>query len=183
MYDKREERIQKIKDLFHNTVPFFIDYSVGVEMSLLMALLFSIPFTFVRDLNVDIIRFIIGFPGMCYALYRRCFRMYYHKNSCTYTFSLKYSAKHIAFCFVWQAFVIVVLGAHAVYLTGPTYWITETLFPSALRAEVGGHFLYEGYDWLLLFLANFLVYGPVMLYGEYAGSKARKEDFNTEKQE
>ena len=107
MYDECEQRIQQIKEFFQDTVPYFIDFAVGIGMSLAIALMFSVPFTFIRDLNVDVIRFAIGFSAMCYALYRRSFRLYYHRNSRTYSFSWKISAKHIAFAFVWQAFFVI----------------------------------------------------------------------------
>ncbi len=178
MNDEREKRIQDLRDLFHNTVPYFIDFAVGVGMGLVISLLFGIPFTFIRDLDMDVIHFLIGLPGMCVALYRRCFYRNYHRNSWTYTFSLKKSATHIAFAFGWQAFFVVVLGAHAIYVTGPTYWITDILIPGAYRSDMGGHFLREGYDWLLMFLADFLLYGPIMILGEYIGSKERKKDCN-----
>ena len=78
---------------------------------------------------------------------------------------------------------MVVLGAHAVYVTGPTYWITDVLFPAAARSDLGGHFLREGYDWLLMFLADVIVYGPIMIYSEYIGSKERIKDYHLETQE
>ena len=183
MYNEREERWGNIKTYFRNTVPYFIDFAVGIGMSLVMALLFGIPFTFFRDINMNIVRFVIGMPGICYALYRRCFRLYYHRNSCTYSFSWKKSAKHIAFAFVWQAFFVILVGSHAVYVTGPTYWITDVLFPNAFRSDMGGHFLHEGHDWLLMFLADFLIYGPVMVFGEYIGSREHKKDYQIEKME
>ena len=183
MYDEREIFWQKVKAFFQDTVPYFIDFAVCIGMSLVMTLLFGLPFTFFRDLNMKIIRFVIGFPSICYALYRRCFRMYYHRNSSTYSFSWKKSAKHIAFAFVWQAFFVILVGSHAIYVTGPTYWITDVLFPNAIRAEMGASFLHEGYDWLLMFLADFLVYGPVMLIGEYIGSREHRKDYQIEKQE
>ena len=51
MIDEREILLQKIKDLFHDTVPYFIDFAVGIGMSLVVTLLLSIPFAFIRDLN------------------------------------------------------------------------------------------------------------------------------------
>ena len=180
MIDEREILMQKIKDFFRATVPYFIDFAVGIGMSLVITLLVGIPFTFIRDLNMEIVRFVVGLPSMCLVLYRRCFRMYYHRNSHTYVFSLKHSASHIAFAFLWQSLFVILFGAHAIYLTGPTYWITETLFPAALRSDMGGHFLHEGYDWLLMFLADFLLYGPSMLLGEYIGSRERRKDCKKE---
>ena len=183
MNEEREKRIQDLKDLFHNTVPYFIDFAVGIGMGLLICLLFGIPFTFFRDLNMDVVHFLLGFPGMCVALYRRCFKRGYHANSRTYSFSLKKSIKHISICFAAQSLLVVVVGAHAIYVTGPTYWITDVLFPAAARSDMGGSFLWEGYDWLLMFLADILFYGPVMVYGEYVGSKERKKDYHLETQE
>ena len=178
MIDEREILLQKIKDFFHDTVPYFIDFAVGIGMSLVVTLLLSIPFAFIRDLNMGLIRFVIGLPSICLVLYRRCYRMYYHKNSHTYAFSLKRSAVHIAFAFLWQACFVILVGAHAVYITGPTYWITDTLFSAAARSDMGGHFLREGHDWLLMILADFLFYAPCMLFGEYMGGKERRNDCN-----
>ena len=178
MIDEREILLQKIKNLFHDTVPYFIDFAVGIGMSLVVTLLLGIPFAFIRDLNMGLIRFAIGLPSMCLVLYRRCYRMNYHKNSHTYAFSLKRSAVHIAFAFLWQVFFVILVGAHAIYITGPTYWITDTLFPAALRSDMGDHFLREGYDWLLMILADFFLYAPCMFLGEYMGSKERKKDCN-----
>ena len=183
MYDEREKLIQDLKDLCHNTVPYLIDFAVGIGMGLLISLLFGLPFVFIRDLNMNVIRFIFGFPGMCVALYRRCFKRSYHANSRTYAFSLKKSAKHIGLTFVAQSLLVMVLGAHAIYVTGPTYWITDVLFSAASRSDMGGHFLREGYDWLLMFLSDIIFYGPVMVYGEYVGYKERKKDYQLETQE
>ena len=183
MYDEKEKLIQDLKALFHKTVPYFLDFAVGIGMGLLISLLFGIPFTFFRDLNMDVIHFLLGFSGMCVSLYRRTFKRGYHSNSRTYSFSLKTSIKHISLCFAAQAFAVILVGAHATYVTGPTYWITEVLFSGAARSDMGGNFLWEGYDWLLMILADFLVYGPIMIYGEYIGGKERKKDYHLEKQE
>ena len=180
MIDEKEILIQKIKDFFRSTVPYFINFAVGIGMSLVITLLICVPFTFIRDLNMGVIRFAVGLPSICFVLYRRCFRMYYHRNSDTYAFSLKRSAVHIAFAFLWQALFVILVGAHAIYVTGPTYWITDILFPAALRSDMGGHFLREGHDWLLMILADFLLYGPCMILGEYIGSKERRKDCNKE---
>ena len=132
---------------------------------------------------MNLVRFFPGIVGMCITLYRRGFRRGYHANSHIYNFCVKTSARNFAISVALQALIVVVLGAHAVYVTGPTYWITDTLFPAASRATTGSHFLREGYDWLLMFLADGLLYGPIMIYGEYIGSKERKKDYHLETQE
>lgn len=183
MYDENEKRWQELKDHFHMTMPYFMDFAVGIGTGLLVCLLLGIPFAFFRDINMNIVHFLLGITGMCITLYRRSFRRGYHANSCIYAFSWEKSAKYISVCFAVQSVLVILLGAHAVYVTGPTYWITAVLFPNAYRSDMGGHFFLEGHDWLLMFLADFLVYAPVMIYGEYVGSKERKIDYHLETQE
>ena len=183
MYDEREKRIEDLKQLCLKVVPYFIDFAVGIGMGLLISFLFGLPFTFLRDLNMDIIHFLLSFIGMCVSLYRRTFKRGYHSNSHTYSFSLKRSAQYISICFAAQSVLVILCGAHNIYVTGPTYWITTVLFPSAYRSVAGGNFLWQGHDWLLMFLADIFVYAPVMIYGEYVGSKERKIDYQLEKQE
>lgn len=183
MYDEREKRLQDLKKLFLKVVPYFIDLAAGIGIGLAGCLILGIPFTFFRDINMNIVHFLFGIPVMCVTLYRRSFRRGYHTNSRTYLFSLKKSVQYIGICIAAQSLVVVLLGAHAVYVTGPTYWITDILFPSAFRSETGGNFLWEGHDWLLMFLADVFVYGPIMIYGEYVGCKERKIDYQLETQE
>ena len=183
MYDQKEKLWQDLKNVFYNVVPYFVDFATSIGIGLLVALVLGVPFAFFRDVPMDIVHFVFGLFGMCVALYRCCFRRGYHANSCTYSFSLKKAAQYTGICFAVQTLLIMLIGAHALYVTGPTYWITETLFPSAVRSVMGDHFWYEGYDWLLMFLADGLLYGPIMLYGEYVGSKERKKDYSLETQE
>ena len=183
MNDEMEQRIQKVIDRLNQAAPTFIDLAVSVAMSLLLSLIVGLPFVFIREINMNLVRFFPGMFGMCLALFRRGYKKGYHANSCTYQFCLKSSIQDFAISVALQSLIVVILGAHAVYVTGPTYWITDLLFPAALRSDMGGHFLHEGYDWLLMFLAAGLLYGPVLIYGEYKGSKRRKIDYQLDTQE
>ena len=58
----------------------------------------------------------------------------------------------------------------AVYIAGPTMWMS-----SFLAGKLQIHTMYV--EWILMILADVLLYAPAMLFGEYRGAKEHLKDF------
>ena len=183
MIDVLEAWLGKLKKRLHEANDTFIDMGVALGMGIVFALLVSIPFTFVRDLNMGAIRFFPGIIVMCIVLYRRGFQRGYLANSHSYSFSLRTSAVNMVTAIILQSLIVLIWRNHTLCVTGPTFWIVKTLFPAARSTEIRGYILHEMYNWLMMLLADFLLYGPVLIYGEYVGSKEHLKDYNIENQE
>jgi hypothetical protein len=183
MIDIFEAWLDKLKKRLREANSTLIDMGVALGMGIVFAFLVSVPFTFVRDLNLGAIRFFPGIIVMCIVLYRRGFQRGYLANSHSYSFSLRTSAVNMATAIVLQSLIILIWRNHVLCITGPTFWIVKTLFPAARSMEARGYILHEIYNWLMMLLADCLLYGPVLIYGEYVGSKEHLKDFNNENQE
>ena len=89
MIDTLELWLDKLKKRLNEASPIFMDYSIAWGMALVFAMLVSIPFAFIRNLELGLIRFFPGVIIMCIVLYRRGFQRSYFANSHTYSFSLQ----------------------------------------------------------------------------------------------
>lgn len=177
MIDTLELWLDKLKKRLNEASPIFMDYSIAWGMALVFAMLVSIPFAFIRNLELGLIRFFPGVIIMCIVLYRRGFQRSYFANSHTYSFSLRASVVNVVTTIVCQSLIILLWRNHTLILTGPTFWIVKIIFPAARSTEIRGYILHEVYNWLLMLLAHCLLYGPVSIYGEYVGGKEHMKDY------
>lgn len=167
-------RIEYLKKLIKELEPYFINFAIGIGVGLAVTVASTIPLRF-TGINICLGSFIVGFIGTVITLYIRSWRMGYRGNSRTYTFSRNKAIKLIALSFAVQI-VLALLLTPTVYIAGPTVWLGELLNnPNPVSGEYG----VTVYDWLFMLLADALVYGPVMVYGEYSGAKKHSEDFGT----
>ena len=183
MIDTLEIWLEKLKNRLNEASPMFMDIAIAWGMGLVFAMLVSIPFVFIRNLDMGLIRFFPGVIIMCIVLYKRGFRRSYYANSYTYAFSLRASVVNMITAIVFQSLIILLWRNHTLFSTGPTFWIVKTISPAARSTEIRGYILHEVYNWLLMLLANCLLYGPALIYGEYVGGKEHLKDYQIEKQE
>lgn len=175
---QNNDRIEKLKQLLKDIVPYFINFAFGIGVGLAVAVICAVPLRFI-GINTNIGSFFVSFIAMITGLFLRSWRMGYSGNSRTYTFSLRKAIKLAALCFAVQA-VLALLITPTVYIAGPTAWLeTYLLNPHG----VSGIYGVTVYGWLFMFLADGLVYGPLMVYGEYAGAKKHREDFCVQSKE
>ena len=163
--------MKNIKDFLKGFGDYFIDFFMSVIIGLGIIILVNIPMKFIRTLNMDLCGFIIHLLSMCIVLYIRSYRRGFHTNTKTYTFKFKKAILFVGFVFVIQIALILIIGGHAVYITGPTIWFANYILPTADRITTEGRSVIEAYDWLFMFLADIFIYAPIMILGEYRGAK------------
>ena len=161
-----------LKPLSYYVVDFFMSVIVGLGIVILL----NIPMKFVRTINMDLGGFIIHFLSMCMILYIRSYRRGYHTNTKTYTFVWKKAAVLTSIAFAIQIVLTIIIGGHGVYISGPTFWLASYILPAADRATAEGRAMIAGYDWLLMILADILIYAPIMIAGEYLGDKQNRKE-------
>ena len=113
---------------------------------------------------------------MCIALYLRRYSRSYNANTRTYTFQLKRALQCIGLTLAAQILLVIIVGGHAVYISGPTVWLSSFLFTNLDRTTVDGRLAIAGYDWLFMLLADILIYAPIMVLGEYLGDKQNRKE-------
>ncbi len=175
-------RYKSIKEWLNKFSYYLVTFFMSVIIGLGLNILLDLPLKFLRVVNIDLGHFIIHFLGMCIALYIRSYSKAYNANPHTYTFSLKTALISIGLVFVVQILLTLVLTlnvknmGHAVYISGPTVWLSSyILYPLNLGTES----LYSAnlqLNWLLLFIFDILVYGPIMVLGEYLGYRKNRQE-------
>ena len=166
------------KEFGYYLVNFFMSVLIGLGISILL----DIPTKFIKTINIDLGHFIAYFLGMCIALYVRSYQQGYHQNTRTYTFQFKKTLLYVGIVFAVQIALIFIIGGHAVYISGPTYWLASYVLPAADRATIEGRLMIAGYDWLFMILADVFIYAPIMILGEYLGAKRNVEEVAQESQ-
>ena len=168
--------MQKIKGLLNGLGVYFVDFYMSVIIGLGIVIILNIPMKFIRTINMDLSSFVVHFLSMCIVLYIRSYRRGYHTNTKTYTFGLKKAMLFVGIVFLTQTALILIIRGHAVYITGPTLWLTSYILPTADRTMSEGSSMIAGYDWLFMLLFDVLIYAPIMLLGEYRGAKQNEAE-------
>ena len=131
---------------------------------------------FIRTFNIELGEFIIHFLGMCIALYVRCYRRGYSTNKYTHTFQIKKVILFVALVFVAQVLLVLILGVknggHAVYVAGPSRWLASYVLPLCKSATLPQNVIFVRLNWLFMIGLDIVVYAPIMIIGEYLGTKA-----------
>lgn len=163
---------EKLKEFSYYLADFFMSVLIGLGLSILL----DLPLKFARIVNLDLGHFIVHFLGMCIALYVRCYRRSYSANKYTYSFQLKKVLLYIGMIFVVQILLILIIGikngGHAVYVAGPSRWLATYTLPFCHSANISEHTIFIRLNWLFMILSDILIYAPIMIIGEYLGSKA-----------
>lgn len=163
--------MKNITDFLKGFGDYFVDFFMSVIVGLGIVILLNIPMKFMRVINIDLGAFIVHFLSMCIVLYIRSYRRGYHTNTRTYTFAPKKAALFVSIVFAIQIALTLLIGGHGVYISGPTFWLASYILPAADRAITDGRSMIACYDWLLMILADILIYAPIMIIGEYLGAK------------
>lgn len=172
---------QKTKDrtiLLNEFSYYLVDFFMSVIIGLGIVILLNIPLKFIRVINMDLCAFIVHLLSMGIVLYMRSYRRGYHTNTKTYTFDSKKAILFVGIVFAIQIVLIFVIGGHAVYITGPTYWFTTYLFPTIDLTAAEGREMVAGYNWLFVLIADVFIYAPIMVVSEYWGDKQNKKELS-----
>lgn len=170
------ENVPKFKALLKDFSYYLVDFFISVLIGLGVAIVLNIPMKFLRLTNIDLCGFIVSILSMCISLYMRSYSRSYNANTRTYTFQLKRALLCIAMTFAAQILLVIIIGGHAVYVSGPTVWLTLSILPDAFRTTLKGRMMIAGYDWMFMLLADILIYAPIMILGEYFGDKQNKKE-------
>ncbi len=173
---QENENIANFKTLLKDFGYYLVDFFMSILIGLGAVIIINIPMKFLRLINIDLCSFIVGILCMCITLYMRSYSRSYNANTRTYTFQLKRALKCIAMTIVVQILVILLISGHAVYVSGPTVWLTLFILPDAFRTSLDGRMMIAGYDWMFMLSADILIYAPIMIIGEYLGDKQNKKE-------
>lgn len=170
-----EENKKHIKDNLKEFSYYFVDFFMSVLVGFGLVLLLNIPMKFIRTFNIELGEFIIHFLGMCIALYVRCYRRGYSTNKYTHTFQIKKVILFVALVFVAQVLLVLILGVknggHAVYIAGPSRHLAGYVLPLC-KTNLPQNAIFVRLNWLFMIGLDVLVYAPIMIIGEYLGTKA-----------
>lgn len=172
----------KLKAFLKNFSYYLVNFFMSVIIGLGVSILLDLPMKFTRVINMDLGAFIVHFLGMCIALYVRSYRHGYLQNTRTYSFAFKKTLLYVGIVFAVQIALTLIIGGHAVYISGPTVWLASYVLPAADRTFADGRAMIAGYDWLFLLLADVFIYAPIMILGEYRGAKQNVEEITQENQ-
>lgn len=170
------QNAQNLKSLMKESSYYIIDFFMSVLIGLGVTILLNIPMKFLKIINIDLGGFIIHILSMCIALYKRSYSRSYNANTRTYTFHFKKALLYIGMAFAAQILLTIIIGSHAVYISGPTVFLSSFVFPGFDRTMAEGRLMIAGYDWLFMILADILIYAPIMILGEYLGDKQNKKE-------
>lgn len=170
------QKTQNSKNLLKEFSYYLVDFFMAVIIGLGVSILLNIPMKFIRVINMDLGAFIVHILSMCVALYIRSYRRGYHRNTRTYTFQCKNALLLVGIVFAVQIALTLIIGGHAVYISGPTVWFTSYILPAADRSVAEGRIMIAGYDWLFMLLADVFIYAPIMILGEYWGDKQNNKE-------
>ena len=160
------------KELSEYFVDFFMSLLIGFGITLLL----NLPLKFIRTIDVHLGSFIIHFTCMCIALYIRSYRKVYCANKSTHRFQFKKVLIFVALIFVLQVLIVLLLGVknggHAVYVAGPSRWLASYVLPLCKSATLPQNVIFVRLNWLFMIGLDVLIYAPIMIIGEYLGTKA-----------
>jgi len=175
------ENTKKFKALLKDFGYYLVDFFISVLIGLGVAIVLNVPMKFLKLSNIDLCSFIVSILSMCIALYIRSYSRSYNANTRTYTFRLKRALQCIAMTYAVQIAVILLISGHAVYVSGPTCWLSLFILPDSYVTTPKGQLIIAGYDWMFMLLADLLIYAPIMVLGEYLGDKQNKKEIEEEK--
>jgi len=173
---REKENKNNIKENFKEFSYYLVDFLMSVLIGLGISILLDMPMKFIRVINIDLGNFIVHFLSTCIVLYIRSYRRSYSANTRTYSFQLKKALLYIGITFAVQILLTIIIGGHAVYISGPTVWLTSFVFPALDRTMAESRAMLAGYDWLFMILADLLIYAPIIILGEYLGDKRNKKE-------
>ena len=169
---------ESFKEFGYYLVNFFLSILIGLGVMILL----DVPMKFIKGFPINLGHFIIHFFGMCIALYIRSYHQGYDQNTRTYTFQLKKTIIYVGIVFAVQAALILIIGGHAIYITGPTTSLTSYLLPAVDTTTISGALKLTGYNWLFMILADVFIYAPIMVISEHFGAKRNLEDVTQSQQ-
>ena len=172
---QEKENKHTIKENFKEFSYYLVDFFMSVLIGLGISILLNVPMKFIRVIDIDLGSFVVHFLSMCIVLYVRSYRRSYSANTHTYCFQIKKALLYIGITFAVQMLLTIIIGGHAVYISGPTFWLMSFVFPDLDRTMAEGRAMLAGYDWLFMILADILIYAPIMILGEYLGDKQNKK--------
>ena len=175
-----EEKQKPFKEFIKEFSYYFVDFFMSVLVGFGLVILLNIPVRFLRTLNLELCEFIIHFLGMCIALYVRCYRRGYNTNKYTHTFQIKKAILFVVLVFIVQVLIVLILGVrnggHAVYVVGPSRHLANYILSIYKATDLPQYVIYVRLNWLFMIGLDFLVYAPIMIIGEYLGTKRNTKD-------
>lgn len=102
----------------------------------------------------------------------------YRDGQSNYQFRLGRLLLALLLTLATQVALVLIIGGHAIYFSGPAIVFDEYLLRIYNPIEVPTRTVLDTYEWALMFASDLFVYVPTILLGEYLGNKKRIKEFN-----
>ncbi len=162
-----------MKNFLKHFETHFVIFFAALAFGLLVSVLCNIPLKFMEGINVNIGNFVTGIIATISTLFILSFKEGYHFKE----FKIKIIILSILTLFILQ-FILVAIFGHAVYISGPTVFLARYVLAVVNPELINGKEMLENYRLLFMLLADFVVYLPIILFGEFLGAKKHKKDFS-----
>lgn len=162
-----------MKKFFKHFETHFVIFFASLAFGLLVSVLCNIPLKFIDGINVNIGNFVTGISGTIFILFILSFKEGYHFKE----FKFKITFLSILSLFVLQFILAAILG-HAVYISGSTVYLARYVLYLVNPELINGKEMLDNYRLLFMLLADFVVYLPIISFGEFLGAKKHKKDFS-----
>lgn len=177
---EKEQRKEKVKNFLKGFAPYCVNFFAAMGIGLVVVIAITIPMRFFKIMDDDLWSFIVHLLVMCGSLWGRSYRQGYHQNPNLYTFSFRRATSYTAAIFVVQILLVVLFGVrnggHAVYIAGPSRWISLYLLTRLTSSASNQYALYCQLNWSLMLLIDILVYAPIIILGEWFGAKRNQSE-------
>ncbi len=171
---------QRIKEFLKHFAPYWVNFFAAMGIGLVVVCALTIPMRFLKIIDDDLWEFIVHLAVMCGILHGRSYRQGYHQNTYTYTFSLNQTLIYVAGIFVVQILLVLIFGVrnggHAVYIAGPSRWLSSYLLTCIKPSAADQYAMYCQLNWSLMLLIDIFVYAPIMVISEYLGAKRNEAE-------
>lgn len=162
-----------MKKFFKHFEIHFVIFFASLAFGLLVSVLCNIPLKFIEGININIGNFVTGIIGTISILFFLSFKEGYRFRE----FEFKITFLSILSLFVLQ-FILVAIFGHAVYISGSTVYLARYVLYLVNPELINEKEMLENYRLLFMILADFVVYLPVISFGEFLGAKKHKKDFS-----
>lgn len=163
--DKKRKYLKTYESCF---VIFFSSIGIGAIVSVLM----SLPIALIIDHNSSLSNFISGMCATIITLFLLSYREGYRSKKINFIELLL-----IQLIVLVTQIIIVFIFGHAIYFSGPTVFLSRFILNVFHQGTINAKAILENYRWTFMLAAYIFLYTPIIIFGEYLGSKKHKKDF------
>ena len=174
MWKRRNKSNQPIQTIKQQWVSCFgilyLSFGIGIAVDFII----NIPLGLIMGQTGTLLHDALYFLSTVVA----AFVLSYRDGRQNYQFKLGRLSLSLLLTLATQVALVVIIGGHAVYFSGPAIIFSRRLLDIYNPVSVPTRTVLDTYEWLLMFASYLLVYVPTIVLGEYLGNKKRIKEFN-----